>query len=162
MTFRSPGSRPSPRIQRHHIPEGPIQDFTTIIENTSAEDWQKRTSALQALVSTIPPSYENDNDNSNDNHHHPHDDWYNSPPTLRHLAIPLSELIKDARSTVVKRTCESLNELFSKCKTDAKYLLKDLMPSVCQVHASTVQVIRNIVQAMILETFSKFPCKKSV
>ena len=146
MPFRSPGSRPSPRIQKQHIPDGPIRDFTTIIENTVSEEWQKRTSALQALVSTIPPSYTRNN-NSIDNHHNA---WYSSPATLRHIAIPLSELIKDARSTVVKRTCESLEALFFMCRSDARYLLKDLMPSVCQVHALTVQVIRNYVQTMVL------------
>ena len=154
MAYRSPGPRPSPRIPKHHIPDGPIQEFTTIIEKSIAEDWQKRTSALETLVSRIP----SDRNNLDDYHDH----WYSSAPTLRHLAIPLSELLKDARSRVVKRTCMSLNEMFSKCGSDARYLLKDLMPHICQIHACTVQVIRNYVQDMLLETLPKFPCKMTM
>lgn len=149
MDFRSPGARPSPRIPKHQIPEGPIQEFTHVIESSVPEDWQNRTSALKRLVSFIP----------NESHGSNHDDWYTSPPTMRHLAIPLSELLTDARSSVVKRTCECLDELFSRCRSDARYLLKDMMPIVCQVHASTVQVIRNYVQTMILDTIPKVPCK---
>jgi hypothetical protein len=170
MAFRSPGARPSPRIDKQHILDGPIQDFTTVIESTVSEDWQRRTAALQALLSTIPSSYgrnENTDDGNSsngngngDNIHH--DAWYTSPPTLRHLAMPLAELIKDARSTVVKRTCDSLVELFSKCKSDARYLFKDLMPTVCSAHASTVKVIRNYVQAMVLESIPCVYCKMSM
>ena len=152
MAFRSPGARPSPRIPKKEVPEGPIQDFTTVIECTITEDWQKRTLALRNLVNMIPESYENSNA----------DEWYNSAPTLRHLAIPVSDLLKDARSTVVKRTCEYMTDLFFKCKLDARYLLKDLMPTVCQVHGSTVQVIRNYVQIMILETLPNVPCKMAM
>jgi len=160
MEFRSPGARPSPRVHKQHIPDGPIQDFTAVIESTVSEDWQKRTSALQTLVSSIPSSYgrSENNDKGNTNNEY----WYSSPPTLRHLAIPFSELIKDARSTVVKRTCESLEELFTKCKSDARYLFKDLMQTVCSVHATTVQVIRNYVQTLILETIPCVPCKMSM
>ena len=167
MAFRSPGARPSPRIDKQHILDGPIQDFTTVIESTVSEDWQRRTAALQALLSTIPSSYgrnentDDGNSSSNGNTIH-HDAWYTSPPTLRHLAMPLAELIKDARSTVVKRTCDSLVELFSKCKSDARYLFKDLMPTVCSAHASTVKVIRNYVQTMVLESIPCVYCKMSM
>lgn len=152
MAFRSPGARPSPRNAIKEIPDGPIQDFTAIIKSTISEDWQKRVSSLQTLVTMIPATYENSN----------HEEWYNSPPTLRHLAKPVSDLLKDARSTVVKRTCEALGELFSKCKSDARYLLKDLMPTVCQVHGCTIHVIRNYVQIMVLETLPKVPCKMTM
>lgn len=152
MDFRSPGNRPSPRIGKQDIADGPIQDFTTVIQCTISEDWQKRTSAFTGLVAMIPASYENST----------HDDWYNSAPTLRHLAKPVSELLKDARSTVVKRACQALSELFSKCKSDARYLFKDLMPAVCQIHGCTVQVIRNYIQTMVLETFAKMPCKMAM
>jgi hypothetical protein len=172
MAFRSP--RPSPRIDKQHILDVPIQDFTTVIESTVSEDWQRRTAALQALLSTIPSSYGsngntddgnrngNGNENENENNQNHLDAWYTSPPTLRHLAMPLAELIKDARSTVVKRTCDSLVELFSKCKTDARYLFKDLMPTVCSAHASTVKVIRNYVQTMVLESITYVYCKMSM
>jgi hypothetical protein len=166
--FRSPGARPSPRIAKNQIPEGPIHDFTTVIDNTVPEDWQRRTAALSALVATIPSTssgyYHQDSTNGNGNHGTAAGAamWYNSPPTIRHLARPLSELLKDPRSTVVKRTCESCDELFSKCQVDARYLLKDLMPTVLQVHASTVQVIRSYVQATVLEALAVVPCKMAM
>jgi hypothetical protein len=134
------------------IPEGPIHDFATVIENTQAEDWQRRTQAFATLVKAIPSG----------SHYSAKEAWYNSPPTLRHLALPLSDLLKDARSTVVKRTCESCSELFSRCRKDACYLLKDIMPTVLAVHAQTVQVIRSLVQAMVLEAFTIVPCKMAM
>jgi hypothetical protein len=133
----------------NQIPEGPIQDFATIIENTQPEDWQRRTSAFMALVNTIPSGSEYSNGQA----------WYNSPPILRHMAIPLSALLSDARSTVVKRTCEFCTDLFAKCQSDARYLLKDIMPTILAVHAQTVQVIRTYVQNMIIETMRVCPCK---
>ncbi|VEU34818.1 unnamed protein product [Pseudo-nitzschia multistriata] len=156
MAFRSPGSRTSPRVPKQTVAEGPIFDFTLVIEKTKPEDWKKRIAALQTLISEIPTEDNQGGDAGSD------DPWYRSAPTLRHLAIPVSDLLTDARSTVVKRTCESMSELFSRCGSDARYLLKDLMPAVCQVHASTVQVIRNYVQELILETLPKVPCKMTM
>ena len=88
--------------------------------------------------------------------------WYNSPPILRHLANPLSDLLKDPRSTVVKRTCENLTDLFAKCQVDARYLLKDIMPTILAVHAQTVQVIRSYVQTMIVDCLAVVPCKMAM
>ena len=141
--------RGSPSYRSSQIPEGPIHDFATIIENTQPEDWQRRTSAFLALVNTIPSGSEYSNGQA----------WYNSPPILRHLANPLSTLLSDARSTVVKRACEYCTDLFGKCQADARYLLKDIMPTILAVHAQTVQVIRTYVQNMMVETMSVCPCK---
>jgi hypothetical protein len=149
-TFAS-GSSPSP-LRGKGIPEGPIQDFSTVIENTPAEDWQKRVSALETLVRLIPVGSEYTAGSS----------WYNSPAILRHLANPLSELLRDARSTVVKRACEAATELFGKCQVDARYLLKDIMPHILAVHAQTVQVIRTYVQNMVIDTLSVVPCKMAM
>ena len=88
--------------------------------------------------------------------------WYNTPPILRHLANPLSELLKDPRSTVVKRTCENLTDLFAKCQVDARYLLKDIMPTILGVHAQTVQVIRGYVQTMVVDSLAVVPCKMAM
>ncbi|KAG7366034.1 CLASP N terminal-domain containing protein [Nitzschia inconspicua] len=172
--FRSPDSRVSPRVSKHHITEGPIHDFTAIIEKTTPEDWQRRTSALQTLVSVIPSeddqlyyhnnsnSYDDESNNNNNNNNTTNEQWYNSPPILRHLAIPLSELLKDPRSTVVKRTCEACEQLFDKCQVQARYLLKDIMPAIIQVHASTVAVIRQYVQTMVVHAIAIVPCKMTM
>ena len=150
--FSSPkrGFGPSPK--RKKIPEGPIRDFASVIENTIAEEWHKRTSAFTALVAAIPSGSD----------YSEREAWFNSPLTLRHLAFPLSELLKDARSTVVKRTCESCSALFSKCQIDARYLLKDIMPTILALHAQTVQVIRIYAQDMTVEAFSFVPCKMAM
>jgi hypothetical protein len=147
------GSSPSPKHGKE-IPEGPIQDFSTVIENTPADEWQKRVSALETLVQLIPVGSEYTFTNGSS--------WYNSPAILRHLANPLSELLRDARSTVVKRACEAASELFNKCQVDARYLLKDIMPHILAVHAQTVQVIRTYVQTMVMDTLAVVPCKMAM
>lgn len=132
------------------IPEGPILDFCTLIEDTPTEDWKRRIQSFHSLVSQIPrgSAYAEGGQS-----------WYNTPTILRHLALAVSELLKDARSTVVKQACEQLTILFNKCQTDARYLFKDIMPTILSVHAQTVQVIRSAVQNMVVETIPEVPCK---
>ena len=134
------------------LAEGPIHDLATVIEKTSQEDWKKRTQALASLVATIPTGSD----------YIAEEAWYNSPTTLRHLAWPLAELLKDLRSTVVIRACESCGELFAKCQLDARYLLKDLMPTILGLHAQTVAVIRSAVQDMVVDALSVTPCKMAM
>lgn len=131
-----------------HIDDGPITAFSLVIETVPAEEWQKRTNALQQLVSGIPDEIQGVDTA-----------WYNSPKYIRHLAIPLSDLLKDARSSVVKRACDSCAELFDKCGSNARYLFKDLMPTILGAHAQTVQVIRNAVLEMVTTSLPKVPCK---
>lgn len=131
------------------LPDGPIHDLATVIEKSTPEDWQKRTQALASLVSIIPTGSE----------YAVEEAWYNSPPILRHLAWPLAELLKDPRSTVVIRACESCAELFAKCQADARYLLKDIMPTILACHAQTVAVIRTTVQDMTVDILGVTPCK---
>jgi CLASP N terminal len=133
------------------ISDAPIARFAELIEETHVSEWQKRTAALQRLVDMIPEgsAYYDSSGLA----------WYNSPPTLRRLASPVSELLKDARSTVVKRTCLALSQLYTRCQSEARYLFKDLMPTVLAVHAQTVQVIRQAVQSMVLEAIAEVPCK---
>jgi len=136
--------------QHRQIPDGPILEFAAIIEESKADEWKKRITALGELVDAIPEgSYYSEGGAA----------WYNTPPLLRHLANPISDLLKDPRSTVVKRCCEALTELFNKCQTDARYLFKDIMPTVLAVHGQTVQVIRQAVQACIMESIPGVPCK---
>jgi hypothetical protein len=137
---------------RKDIPDGPIQELVKIIDKTPADEWEKRAEAFENLVNSIPTGSDYSSQEA----------WFNSPPILRHLAYPLSDLIKDARSTLVKRTCEAAAELFDKCQVDARYLLKDLMPAVMAVHAQTVQVIRTYVQTMILDALAVVPCKMAM
>lgn len=132
------------------IPEGPIVEFVALIEETPTESWQKRTTAFQTLVESIPHGTA---------YIEAGQQWFNTPTILRHLAFPISELLKDARSTVVKRVCESLLDLFNKCQVDARYLFKDLMISILAVHAQTVHVIRQYVQSMVMECIPEVPCK---
>lgn len=147
-TSLGPGRKPI----RREIPEGPIQDLVKVIDKTPADEWEKRTGAFEHLVRSIPTGSE----------YSSYEGWFNSPPLLRHLAYPLSDLMTDARSTVVKRTCEAAAELFDKCQGDARYLLKDIMPAVMAVHAQTVQVIRNYVFDMIMEALGVVPCKMAM
>lgn len=137
---------------RNDIPDGPIQELCKIINKTPADEWEKRTDAFAQLVSSIPTG----------SAYSAEEAWYNSPPILRHISFPLSELLKDARSTVVKRTCESASELFEKCQGDAKYLLKDIMPAILAVHAQTNQVMRTYVQSMTLDALVVVPCKMAM
>lgn len=151
--YRSPRARSSPQQLRKEIPEGPIHDFWTVIEHTPAENWTTRVDAFRILVANIPEGSQYSQGG---------EAWYNSPPILRHLAIPLQDLIRDARSTVVKQTCEAAEELFAKCQIDARYLLKDIMPTILAVHGQTVQVIRNYVQSLVVNSLPVVPCKMAM
>jgi CLASP N terminal len=155
MAFTSQSTSPrnagyTPRKQQ--LEDGPIRDLVQTIEETRPEQWQKRTQALDDLIAQIPTG----------NEYSRREAWFNSPPLLRHLHQPIGELLKDPRSTVVKRTCECLMQIFAMCQSDAKYLFKDLMPIVLNVHAQTVQVIRSQVQAMVCEAIPIVPCKMAM
>lgn len=142
-------SRGTP-FKRSVVPEGPIAHVHSVIETVPTEDWQRRVASLQELVQQIPTGAAyTDTPNV----------WYNTPATLRHLATPIGELIRDLRSTVVMRTCATLTELFQKCQGEARYLFKDIMPVLLSTQAQTVVVIRNAVHNMILEAIPQVPCK---
>lgn len=153
MSYRSPSQAHVPGSPfGKQIPDGPIHDLANVIEKTNAEDWQKRTQAFVTMVKKIP----------NDSYQEVDGVWHNTPATLRHLAWPLSELLKDPRSTVVKITCEACRDLFSRCQSNARYLLKDIMPTILGVHAQTVAVIRSAVQEMVLYALAYTPCKMAM
>lgn len=135
--------------RKSHIPEGPVASFTNLILETPSDQWQQRVQALRKLVDSVPDGARYSSSAA----------WYNTPPLLRHLAVAIGDLLKDPRSTVVKRTCESLTRLFLKCQSDGRYLFKDLMPVILSVHAQTVQVIRNAVQEMVVDSIPEVPCK---
>ena len=143
---KAPGISPRSRA----VDDTAIQDFVSIMDTTPADQWSKRTNAFSSLVLSIPDTITGD------------DEWFSNPKTLRHLSSPLSSLLKDSRSTVVKRTCENCTELFRKCGPIARYLLKDLMPAILAVHAQTVHVIRNYVQTMVSDALVCVPCKPAM
>jgi hypothetical protein len=146
--FQTPSSKGgSPR--QAFADDGPVVEFCHRIETTAAEDWTTRTDAFSHLVGMIPEGTAYSKNSA----------WYNNPALLRHLAIAVSELLKDARSSVVKRTCENLIILFNRCQGDARYLFKDMMPTILSVHAQTVQVVRTAVQNMVAEAIPEVPCK---
>ena len=146
--YSSPRSALKPL--RRQVSEGPIAEFISVIEDTEASNWQKRAAAFQQLLDEVPENaFEEESGSA----------WYNSAATLRHLAISIGELLKDPRSTVVKRTCVALTTLFERCRGDARYLFKDLMPTILSVHAQTVQVIRQAVENMVMESIPVVPCK---
>lgn len=146
-------STPSPRsnrILRRQMSEGPIAEFVSVIEHTPSGNWQKRATAFQKLIDSVPEDAFAEESGSK---------WYNTPAVLRHLALSIGDLLKDPRSSVVKRTCMGLTALFARCKVDARYLFKDLMPTVLSVHAQTVQIIRQAVETMIIDSIVHVPCK---
>jgi hypothetical protein len=132
------------------ILEAPITAFRELIETTTTpEDWQRRITALEALVESVPDG----------SAYLRSIDWYNRPKLLAHLAGPIGMLLKDARSGVVRRVCTCLTDLFTKCQTDGRHLFKDLMTTILDVHGQTVQVIRQAVQTMVLSVIPDVPCK---
>jgi hypothetical protein len=144
---KSSGTSPPSRVV---IDDTAIQEFVRVMDATPTDQWNKRTNAFSALVSLIPDTVEGD------------EEWFSNAKTLRHLASPLSSLLKDSRSTVVKRTCENCTVMFQRCGPIARYLMKDIMPAVMAVHAQTVQVIRTYVQTMISDALVHVPCKAAM
>lgn len=149
--YHTPGRRraTSGTPRAHQVPEGPITDLTTLIAETLPEDWQQRVCALEDLVRMIPDGSKYLDGAA----------WYNTPKTLWHLAQPAGELLKDPRSSVVRRVCAALTELFNKCQSDARLFFKDLMPTVLVVQAQTVAIIRQAVTTMVTEAIPEVPCK---
>lgn len=143
---RAAGSTPR---RPQQVLEGPITDLVTLIQETAADDWQRRVAALEDLIRRIPDGSKYLDGAA----------WYNTPKTLWHLALPVGELLKDPRSTVVRRVCTALTDLFNKCQSDARLLFKDIMPTVLTVQAQTVQLIRAAVTSMVSEAIPEVPCK---
>jgi len=139
----------NPRGRRPQIDDTPIQDFIIYLEKTPADQWAKKADAFEKLVASIP----------NPANVQGTIEWFSDPRILRHLAVSIGALLKDSRSTLVKRSCETCTQLWNKCGPDARYLLKDIMPVILGIHAQTVQVIRKYVQNMVSEALTKIPCK---
>lgn len=140
---------PSPvRNRENHVDDKDLVVFARRIDVLPAEMWSQRCNSLQTLISGIPTDPSSSPPA-----------WYNSPKQLRRLAPPVSVLLQDPRSSVVKRSCESMACLFSKCQSKARYLLKDLMPAILAVQAQTFHVIQTYVHDMMVVTIPLVPCK---
>jgi CLASP N terminal len=151
MQYQTPGRRHlvHPNSRSPVIAEDAIVDFCQVIDSTPTEDWPKRVQALEDLVTSIPDG----------SAYLQSPGWYNTPVVLSHLALPIQELLKDARSTVVRRVCVALTTLFNKCQSDARLLFKEIMHTVLHVQGQTVQVIRSAVRTLISEAIPEVPCK---
>jgi CLASP N terminal len=151
MQYQTPGRRrvAHPNSRSPVLAEDAIVDFCQVIDSTPTEDWPKRVQALEDLVALIPDG----------SAYLQSPGWYNTPVVLSHLALPVQELLKDARSTVVRRVCTALTTLFNKCQSDARLLFKEIMYTVLHVQGQTVQVIRSAVRTLISEAIPEVPCK---
>jgi hypothetical protein len=119
-----------------------LRRFKAIIEESPVDEWKTRTSAFELLVTSIPEVKQKFQTAV--------PKWYQSAQALARLSTPLSSLILDARSTVVKHTCHHIQLLVQRCNIQnppfsdvCRYLLRDLLPSVINLSAQTVNVIRN-------------------
>ena len=144
------------------IDDSVVVEFIAVIQKLPAEHWREKTEALADLVSKIP-------DEDHDDHGITR--WYKSPPTLRRLSYPLSTLLLDQRSSVVKhvtqhiallvRKTDSLDKLANEDNGKSnkkrrtadycKYLMKDLLPTILSLHAQTVNIIRGSTTNMMTE-----------
>ena len=127
------------------IDHAPIDAFIKTLDSIHKDEWRARTLAFEALIETLPgsgsaPTYSTSSGIM---------PWYKSYTALRKLSDPISSLLLNARSTVVKHATQHLAFLVQSVK-DAnpphsdmcKYLLKDLVPAVLTMHAQTVKLIK--------------------
>lgn len=125
-----------------------FQELIEIMDRTPPEQWAKRVTAFERLVKSIPESTDEQSNK-----------WCSNPKSMRNLAVPIGTLLRDSRSIVVRRCCESCSQLWIKCKINCRHLLKDIMNDILAAHAQTVNVIRTCVQNMVTEALTYVPCK---
>lgn len=135
------------------IDDGPVDVLVTAIDTLPSEEWRARTLAFESLIESLP-----DPSNYNPTSYTP---WFKSSPTLRRLHRPISALLLDGRSTVVKHTCQHLAYLVQRVSylspqnSDmCKYLLKDLLPTILSLHGQTVNLIRGYTLEMMTVVIS--------
>lgn len=134
------------------IDDEPIESFISALDSLAKDEWRGRTLAFETLISHLPENGE-PSKHSQASGILP---WYKSYTALRRLSHPISSLLLNPRSTVVKHTTQHLAFLVQRVK-DAnapgsdmcKYLLKDLLTPVMSMHAQTVNVIRTYAMEMM-------------
>lgn len=146
MARRGPSKMKTHDEHGNMIDHAPIDTFITTLDNLHKDEWRARTMAFEALVETLPKPGA-DPDYSPNSGIMP---WYKSYTALRKLSEPISSLLLNARSTVVKHTTQHLVMLVTSVKENnppnsdmCKYLLKDLVPTILAMHGQTVKIIRN-------------------
>lgn len=130
-----------------------IQTFISTLDSLPKDEWRARTLAFETLIGHIPASASS---TGGGNASSPPGrsvggimPWYTSYTALRRLANPISSLLLNPRSSVVKHSTQHLAYFVQRVR-DAnppgadmcKYLLKDLLTPVLAMHAQTVNVIR--------------------
>jgi len=126
------------------IDDGAIDTFIFALEALEKDEWRAQTLAFETLVESLPkPGHP-------EKHANGIMPWYKSYTALRRLAKPISSVLLNPRSTVVKHCTQHCAFLVQRVrdlnppKADlCKYLLKDLLATVLHMHAQTVKVIRN-------------------
>lgn len=132
------------------IDDEAIETFISTLDSLPKEEWRARTLAFETLIGSLPASGSGTASNAAPNRYAggimP---WYSSYTAMRRLANPISSLLLNPRSTVVKHTTQHLAYLVQRVRdanppnTDmCKYLLKDLLGPVLAMHGQTVNVIR--------------------
>lgn len=155
------GSKNSSVMRTHDehgnmIDDEAINTFTTALESLPKDEWRARTLAFESLIQTLPvpggpPAFIGSGIIP----------WFKSYTALRRLANPVSSLLLNARSSVVKHTCQHFAFLVQSVRDSnhpvqqdtCKYLLKDLLPTILALHAQTVNVIRGYVLEMMTIIF---------
>ena len=133
---------PPPEEEEIFDPITSVEDFNALIESTPVEQWKKRTAALVSLVATVTQKEQQQ--------------------PLAIIAPAVAQLLKDLRSSVVKRTCVALKTLFSYSikidNTNYRQLLVALFPIVLDIAALTSTVIRQQVQDMAVHALKQLSC----
>jgi hypothetical protein len=135
-----------------------IQTFISTLDSLPKDEWRARTLAFETLIGSIPPAPSSSHALSSSLAGSSHRiaggnggimPWYSSFTAMRRLANPISSLLLNPRSSVVKHTTQHLAYLVQRVrdvnppKSDmCKYLLKDLLGPVLAMHGQTVNVIR--------------------
>jgi len=150
--------------QGNMIDDEAISTFTKALEGLPKDEWRARTIAFEALIEALPGAGLSGTKSTNNNSGLAPNvyinsgiiPWYKSYTALRRLCNPISSLLLNARSTVVKHTSHHLAFLMQRVKDlnppnadTAKYLMKDLLPTVLLLHAQTSKVIRGYAVEMM-------------
>lgn len=132
-----------------------IQTFISTLDSLPKDEWRARTLAFETLIGSLPASTGGNTTSSSPSSSPPGRfvggimPWYCSYTALRRLANPISSLLLNPRSSVVKHSTQHLAYFVQRVRdanppgTDmCKYLLKDLLAPVLAMHGQTVNVIR--------------------
>jgi hypothetical protein len=121
-----------------------IDTFISALDALEKDEWRAQTLAFETLVESLPKPGSTSKSVSGIM------PWYKSYTALRRLSKPISSVLLNPRSTVVKHCTQHFVFLVQRIrdlnppKADmCKYLLKDLLTPILSMHAQTVKVIRN-------------------